>query len=162
MGLGLVALAARPVGYPAVAVVALVGVAAVLVPVPRGEEGLSSRSRVLVVAVGLVPFAVARTLWPLAPAPLPVAGIAAAVVAAVAEEAFFRRLVYGWLLRWGAVAAILGAAAAFALVHVPGYGWPAAAVNLGAGVVLGWQRWATGGWGAPAATHAAANLLSVA
>ena len=34
-------------------------------------------------------------------------------------------------------------------------------VDLGAGLVFGWQRWATGSWVAPAGTHAAANLVAV-
>jgi len=34
-------------------------------------------------------------------------------------------------------------------------------VDLGAGLLLSWQRWAGGSWGVPAATHAAANLLAV-
>jgi hypothetical protein len=34
-------------------------------------------------------------------------------------------------------------------------------VDLAAGVLLGWQRWATGSWTASAVTHAAANVLMV-
>ena len=34
-------------------------------------------------------------------------------------------------------------------------------VDLGAGLLLSWQRWASGGWGAPAATHVVANLVAV-
>jgi hypothetical protein len=33
-------------------------------------------------------------------------------------------------------------------------------VDLGAGLLLGWQRWATGTWTVPAVTHAAANALA--
>jgi membrane protease YdiL (CAAX protease family) len=47
----------------------------------------------------------------------------------------------------------------FAAVHLPLYGAGALPLNLAAGVLLGWQRWATGSWTAPAATHAIANLL---
>lgn len=82
-------------------------------------------------------------------------------LAALAEEALFRRLMYGWLLRWGPVAAVGGTAVAFALVHVPTYGWVALPIDLGAGLVLSWQRWACGRWEVPAATHALANLLAV-
>ena len=42
--------------------------------------------------------------------------------AAVAEEVWFRRLVYGWLAPAGAGTAIVGSAALFALVHVTTYG----------------------------------------
>jgi membrane protease YdiL (CAAX protease family) len=83
------------------------------------------------------------------------------VLAAVAEEALFRRAAYGTLLRLGPAAAVLGSAALFALVHVPAYGVTALPVDLGAGLVLSWQRWASGTWRVPAATHAAANVLAV-
>jgi membrane protease YdiL (CAAX protease family) len=84
-----------------------------------------------------------------------------AVAAAVAEEAFFRRLLYGRLLRWGAAAAVAGSAVVFGLVHLPLHGTAALPVDLGAGLVLSWQRWASGGWAAPAATHALANVVAV-
>jgi membrane protease YdiL (CAAX protease family) len=81
--------------------------------------------------------------------------------AGVAEEAFFRRLLYGRLLRWGAAAAVVVSGAAFGTMHVPLHGWAALPVDLGAGLFLSWQRWASGGWAAPAATHALANLVVV-
>lgn len=83
------------------------------------------------------------------------------VCAAVAEEALFRRLAYGRLLRFGVPVAIVGSAAAFALLHVPLYGVAVLPIDLGAGLLLSWQRWASGTWTVPAATHAAANLLAV-
>ena len=83
------------------------------------------------------------------------------VGAAVAEEALFRRLIYGRLLAYGTAVAIAGSAVAFALVHLPAYGTSALPVDLGAGVLLSWQRWASGTWTVPAATHTAANLLVV-
>jgi uncharacterized protein len=90
-------------------------------------------------------------------------GVLAAVVgAAIAEEAFFRRLLYGRLLRWGAPVAVVGSALSFAAVHVPLHGTASFAVDLGAGLVLSWQRWAGGRWEVPAATHALANVLAVA
>jgi hypothetical protein len=42
---------------------------------------------------------------------------------------------------------------------VAGYGTSTLPINLAAGVLFGWQRWATGGWTAPAATHVFANLV---
>ena len=50
---------------------------------------------------------------------------------------------------------------AFALVHLTVYGAWVLPIDLAAGLVLGWQRWATGSWRAPAVTHAFANLLVV-
>ena len=65
------------------------------------------------------------------------------------------------LLRLGTVAAVVGSAVAFALVHLPAYGTAALPVDLGAGLLLSWQRFAAGRWTVPAVTHAAANLLAV-
>ena len=82
-------------------------------------------------------------------------------LAAVSEELFFRRLVYGGLVRFGVVIAIGGSALLFAALHVPIYGPAVFWVDLGAGLLLSWQRWASGGWGAPATTHVVANLVAV-
>jgi membrane protease YdiL (CAAX protease family) len=99
------------------------------------------------------------------PVPDPRVGAAAAglgLLAAVAEEALFRRLLYLRLLaRYGAVVAVLGSATLFALVHLPAYGTAALPVDLGAGLLLSWQRFASGRWTVPAVTHAVANLLAV-
>ena len=89
------------------------------------------------------------------------AALALVTLAAVAEEALFRGALYGLLERLGPVAAIAGSSLAFALLHVPLYGMAALPVDLGAGLLLSWQRWASGRWTVPAATHAAANLLAV-
>lgn len=157
--LGMLALAARPVGLISVGVVAAVGLAGLLAPVPPGR----SRGPVAWTAAGLLgmaAFASVRALaGPAVPGPYVLAP-AVAIVAAVAEEAFFRRFLYGALAPWGAVVAVLGTSLAFALAHVPGYGWPAFPLNLGAGLIFGWQRWVTGGWSAPAASHALANVLA--
>jgi membrane protease YdiL (CAAX protease family) len=87
--------------------------------------------------------------------------VAVGVLGAVAEEAFFRRFVYGGLERLGPTVAVLGSALLFALIHIPIYGGVVFPVDLGAGLVLSWQRWASGSWGASAATHVVANLLAV-
>jgi membrane protease YdiL (CAAX protease family) len=105
-------------------------------------------------AVGLA-FALVRPV----PASTALAAIPIVVLAAVAEEALFRRAMYGALERHGAALAIAATALAFALMHVPLYGLAAFPVDLGAGLLFSWQRWAAGSWTAPAATHAAANLL---
>jgi Type II CAAX prenyl endopeptidase Rce1-like len=84
-----------------------------------------------------------------------------ALVAALAEEALFRRLLYDRLLRFGVVAAVAGTAVSFALVHLPAYGVAAMPVDLGAALLLSWQRYASGRWTVPAVTHVVANLLAV-
>jgi membrane protease YdiL (CAAX protease family) len=82
------------------------------------------------------------------------------VLAAIAEEAFFRRLLYDRLVQAGAAVAIAGSALVFALVHLPLYGTSVFWLDLGAGFVLSWQRWAAGTWVAPAVTHSFANVLA--
>jgi len=96
---------------------------------------------------------------PPSPAGSLAAGLALNAGAAVAEDAFFRRFLYDRAQRRGAVFAVGATAVLFALVHVPIYGGSVFWVDLGAGLLFGWQRWASGSWGAPAATHAAANVL---
>lgn len=82
------------------------------------------------------------------------------VMAAVAEEAFFRRLAYSALQRWGTVVAVAGTAILFSVMHYPSYGFAALPLDFGAGLLFAWQRWASGSWVAPAVTHAFANVLS--
>jgi membrane protease YdiL (CAAX protease family) len=141
-------------------VTAGVGAAGGLTPVARRavRERLPWRRAVL---LGTLPF-LAFAAWA---RPLPARGgvlvAVTGVVAAVAEEVFFRRLVYGWLERWGAAVAVGVAALLFALVHVPVYGWGVLPIDLAAGLVFGWQRWASGTWTAPAVAHAVANLLAL-
>jgi membrane protease YdiL (CAAX protease family) len=98
---------------------------------------------------------------PRLPAPVAPDAFVLNSLAAVSEEAFFRRFLYDRLARFGPAAAILVTSILFALIHVPLYGMPALWVDLGAGLVLSWQRWATGRWTTPAATHVLANLLAV-
>jgi len=138
----------------------VLGSVAWLAPVPG--RGTRSSPPVVVAAMGIAAVvAAAGHVGPSFPLPRSAEVLALSVVAAVAEELFFRRLLFGGLLRLGALAAVVGSAVVFALVHVPIYGPAAIPVDLGAGLVFSWQRWASGGWGAPAATHAFANLLSV-
>ena len=84
-----------------------------------------------------------------------------ALLAAVAEEALFRRLLYDRLLRFGVMVAVIGSAVVFAVVHLPAYGLVAMPVDLGAALLLSWQRYASGRWTVPAVTHVVANLLAV-
>lgn len=115
----------------------------------------------LVLALGLL---VAFAATSVAGGSAPVAGalvvVPLSILAALAEELLFRGVAYGELRRLGPSAAVVGSALLFALVHLPAYGPAAMPVDLGAGLVLSWQRWASGSWNVPAATHVAANLLA--
>jgi membrane protease YdiL (CAAX protease family) len=116
---------------------------------------------VLVLGVGA--FVVGRVLAAGSPAAAPATALVVGLntLAAVAEEAFFRRLVYGALLAGGPAVALAGSAVLFAAVHVTVYGLWVLPLDLAAGLLLGWQRRATGSWAVPAVTHAVANLLVV-
>jgi membrane protease YdiL (CAAX protease family) len=156
---GCLALAARPSIRPvAIGVTIAVGIAGALAPSieDRSASGLGA---IVVTALGIGAFAIVRAARPLPPTP--VAGAGVVVAAAIAEEIFFRRFLYGALLGWGAAAAVVGSALAFALIHVPAYGTGVFPLDLAAGFLLSWQRWATGSWAASAASHAAANLMVI-
>lgn len=131
-----------------------------------GERGTTGSRRALsagaTLLVGLAAVAMAAVVagTPV-PSPLVAAALPLSLLAAVAEEALFRRVAFAQLERLGPAIAVLGSAALFALVHLPAYGTTALPVDLGAGVLFGWQRWVSGSWTVPAMTHAAANLLAV-
>lgn len=156
---GCLALATRPVAWAAFGVTLVVGAVGALHPLDvLGER---RRDEVAAIALGVAAFALARMALGGSVNAMTATFLATSIIAAVAEEAFFRRLCYGRLLRWGVSVAIAGSAIAFAAVHVAGYGLRALPVDLAAGLLFGWQRWATGSWAAPAATHAAANVLMI-
>jgi uncharacterized protein len=86
--------------------------------------------------------------------------LAAIAVVAPAEEAFLRGVVYDAVARrWSADLAIVVAAVAFGLMHVPFYGWHALPLDTAVGVVLGVARLAAGTWVAPAVAHTAADVV---
>lgn len=136
-----------------------IGLASIAVPTER------DRARLAPGFVLLMGFAAVALSAGVAGTPVPLPWSAAALplslLAAVAEEALFRRLAYARLERFGAAVAVVGSAVLFGLVHVPAYGFSALPVDVGAGLLFGWQRWASGTWTVPAATHAAANALVV-
>jgi membrane protease YdiL (CAAX protease family) len=159
-------LAALPQGRVLLAAGYLVlGLAAARASAPPRAAGASGGALPWPLALGLGLAAVAAVAMAIRPVPAGPAGTAAVLLtlaAAVAEEALFRQALYRWLAaRGGAVLAVAGGAVLFALVHVPFYGMAAFPVDLGAGLLFGWQRWSSGRWTVPAATHAAANLLVV-
>ncbi|HEX8860128.1 MAG TPA: CPBP family intramembrane glutamic endopeptidase [Actinomycetes bacterium] len=138
------------------------GLAAALAAGQAGGQAASPRRRAVVLALGIAAVAAAALLArPVPPLPGGTVALGLGLLAAVAEEALFRGALYALLERRGALLAVGVSASMFALVHVPSYGLAALPVDLGAGLLFGWQRWASGRWTVPAATHAAANLLAV-
>ncbi|HZA26413.1 MAG TPA: CPBP family intramembrane glutamic endopeptidase [Actinomycetota bacterium] len=157
---GLAALTARDVGWGATAVIAAVGGAAAAMP-HHSPQAADPRRWTSVVLLGVLAFGAVRALINTPLLHFSTAAALGGTVAAISEELFFRRFLYGWLSQWGVPMAILGSGVAFAAVHVPLYGLWAFPIDLGAGLLLGWQRWATGGWTAPTVTHVVANLLTL-
>jgi membrane protease YdiL (CAAX protease family) len=83
------------------------------------------------------------------------------VAVAVGEEAILRGALFDRLLRAGGVpVALLVTALAFALLHVPLYGWHVVPLDLAVGLALGGLRLGTGGFVAPAVAHAVADLAT--
>lgn len=136
-----------------------IGLASIAVPVERVRARLAPG---FVLLMGFAAVALSASVAG-TPVPLPwsPAALPLSMLAAVAEEALFRRLAFARLERFGAVVAVAGSALLFGLVHVPAYGLAALPVDVGAGLLFGWQRWASGTWTVPAATHAFANALVV-
>jgi membrane protease YdiL (CAAX protease family) len=152
--------ASAPVAALVVLFVALLAVGVAL-PIPRvvPARRIPATSAL---AVGVLAFSVGRLLGGGAsPRPLTLGVVALNSLAAVAEEAWFRRLCFGLLAPGGTVFAIVGSSLLFAAVHVPIYGLWVLPLDVAAGLVLGWQRAATGSWAVPALTHVVANLLVV-
>ena len=166
---GVVALLARPWFLPAgvavewrVAFFVALGVAGVAWRAgPTPPAGWAPSLGVL--GAGAMAFAVGRAVVEL---PVQPSGLAVAIglnaLAAVAEEAFFRRYLYGLVAdAYSPVVAVTVTAGAFALVHVTVWGWWVLPLDLAAGLLLSWQRAATGRWSVPAATHVLANTLAL-
>ena len=165
IGSGALVLRRVVVGRPDAALLFAAGIVALgVVSASLDLPAIPERRRLaipLVLLAGLAAMGIAASRGPAFPAACGPWTLAFAVGAAIAEEAFFRRVVYGGLLRFGALGAVGGSALLFAGVHVPLYGPGVFWVDLGAGLLFGWQRWASAGWASSAATHAVANVLAV-
>lgn len=149
---------AVPMAVAVFAALLLIGIALPVAPDARASRATA----ITVLGFGVAAFAAGRVLaGGAAPHAFTARLVALNSLAAVAEEAFFRRLAYGALARHGTTFAVAGSAALFAIVHVTVYGWWALPLDAAAGLLLSWQRAATGRWTVPAATHVIANVLVV-
>ena len=82
-------------------------------------------------------------------------------VVALAEEAFLRGALYEAVGRLtNQTVAVLVSAVAFALLHVPLYGWHAVPLDFAVGLFLGSLRLVTGSFVAPGIAHVTADLIS--
>jgi membrane protease YdiL (CAAX protease family) len=141
-----------------IAYVAIAG-ASLAIPLARDRAPLSP-AIVVTVGIALV-FVAVLVAGTRVPTPWPAAALPMSTIAAIAEEALFRRIAYARLAPFGAFAAVVGSAVLFGLVHLPAYGVAAFPVDVGAGLLFGWQRWASGSWLSPAITHASANAVAI-
>jgi membrane protease YdiL (CAAX protease family) len=83
------------------------------------------------------------------------------LLVAGAEEALLRGACFKvGLARLGPGLTVAATSAAFALMHVPFYGWGVVPLDFAAGVFLGGLRLATGGVLAPTLAHAVADLAT--
>ena len=83
------------------------------------------------------------------------------VLVAVAEEAVLRGALFDAVEAAGGLAlALLVTSAAFALLHVPLYGWHVVPLDLGVGLLFGGLRILGGGIAAPAMAHVAADIAT--
>ncbi len=141
----------------AAALVVLAAPLRIRVPSPRGV-GLGILGGAALVLVPLL----IHPLLPVGLRPEPfVAWAAVTVLVAGAEEALLRGALFDALRETGGLpAAIVLSSIAFALMHVPLYGWAVVPIDLGAGLVLAGLRVASGGVAAPAVAHAVADLAT--
>ncbi len=80
---------------------------------------------------------------------------------AAGEEAMLRGALFDALrVAGGTGAAIVLTSAAFALIHVPLYGWHVVPLDLAVGLLLGGIRLVSGGIAAPVVAHALADLAT--
>jgi membrane protease YdiL (CAAX protease family) len=137
-----------------------------LVAAGAGRPALPSLAGVgLGVAGGMALVAVPVLIHPLRPVglrPEPlVAWAAVTVLVATAEEALLRGALFDALSEAGGLAlAVPVSTVAFALMHVPLYGWAVVPLDLGAGLLLCGLRLAGRSMAAPAIAHILADLAT--
>jgi membrane protease YdiL (CAAX protease family) len=86
---------------------------------------------------------------------------AATVVVATGQELLLRGALFDAFGRLGGpVAAVAVTSVAFALIHVPFYGWGVVPLDLAVGIWLGGVRLAGGSVAAPVAAHIVADLAT--
>ena len=80
-------------------------------------------------------------------------------IVASSEELFLRGALFDGLKKWrGNIFAVAVSAIAFALLHVPLYGWHVVPLDMGVGLFLGALRMMSGTWVAPGMAHVITDL----
>ena len=89
------------------------------------------------------------------------AWVAVTALVVTAEEALLRGALLSALdAAGGPAVAVVGSTIAFALMHVPVYGWGVVPIDLAAGSFLAGLRYLTGGTAAPTMAHLLADLAT--
>jgi membrane protease YdiL (CAAX protease family) len=145
------------------------GVTILILAVVAGWRSGRPRASSVAVGVGggLVLVAVPLLLGPtsratvgIRPEPFLVWALVTALVA-TAEEAMLRGALLSALDdAGGPILAVIGSSVAFAVMHVPLYGWGVVPIDLGAGVLLAGLRYVSGGTLAPTVAHLLADLAT--
>jgi membrane protease YdiL (CAAX protease family) len=150
------------IGFGFAGALAAVAVAGGLPFAPRRVRSLPIGFVGGAVLVGMAVLARLEVGWP--PSAMPVALIpwaVATIMVATAEEAVLRGALFDALAEQaGQVNAVLVTSVAFALMHVPLYGWQVVPLDLGVGLWLAGLRLLSGGIVAPALAHALADLAT--
>jgi membrane protease YdiL (CAAX protease family) len=130
-------------------------------PVPERRTSLAIGAVGGAVLVGLAVATRSAQLPWLAPAAAFGPWVAVTILVASAEELVLRGALFDALDgSLGTVAAVVMTSVAFALMHVPLYGWHVVPLDLGVGLWLAGLRLATGGIAAPAIAHTVADLAT--
>lgn len=155
---------------PALAIGLGFGVALVAVAIAGGAA--LGRPRPMAIATGivgglvLVGLALTSRLAPgptipFAPASAFLPWASVTLLVAFGEELVLRGALFEAIATsLGDPAAVLVTSVAFALIHVPLYGWHVVPLDLGVGLWLGGLRLVSGGVAAPAVAHAIADLAT--
>jgi membrane protease YdiL (CAAX protease family) len=146
------------------------GIALLVTAILAGWRPSWPRGRALVIGAvgGVVLLALPLLLHPAAasaigmrPGPL-AAWAVVTILVATAEEVLLRGALFDAIARrrYGVSGAVVVSSLAFALMHVPLYGWAVVPLDIAAGVWLCGLRLASGGVAAPAVAHALADLAT--
>jgi membrane protease YdiL (CAAX protease family) len=130
-------------------------------PWPRGRSlVIGAVGGVVLLALPLLLHPAAASAIGMRPGPLP-AWVVVTILVATAEEVLLRAALFDAIgQRYGASGAVVVSSLAFALMHVPLYGWTVVPLDIAAGVWLCGLRLASRGVGAPAVAHALADLAT--
>jgi membrane protease YdiL (CAAX protease family) len=145
------------------------GVALLVAAILAGWRPAWPRGRSLVIGAvgGVVLLALPLLLHPgaasaigMRPGPL-AAWAVVTILVATAEEVLLRGALFDAIGQpYGLLGAVVVSSLAFALMHVPLYGWTVVPLDIAAGVWLCGLRLASGGVAAPAVAHALADLAT--